>query len=231
MVDEGNWITASEALLRVCGPSPSSSDEKAAKTAIETNLMNGTLLAKPKGGFFYRQAKEYYGSKSEEMSIYLDGIQKTIPSQFWLDANQEGITRNYKYEHNDFSFSSKGLYVKEYSYGKAFDVHFFSVNLPSPFLREHISDINATEQNSSAGECLSTGQGRPREEWWPDFVAELVAYVKEVGIPDGIGHQGQSVVLKEVSDRLVSRGKPEPGRTQTQDTINAVLRRLRSAGN
>lgn len=73
--------------------------------------------------------------------------------------------------------------------------------------------------------------GRRRAEWWPDFVAELVIYVQEVGIPDGIGHQGQSQVFNDVSERLEEREKLLPDRSQTQETINAVLRRLRSAGN
>lgn len=73
--------------------------------------------------------------------------------------------------------------------------------------------------------------GRPLAHWWPDFVAELVAYTVEVGLPDGIGHQGQSEVIKEVCLRLQVRGKAEPSRSQIQDAVNAVLRRMRSAGN
>lgn len=73
--------------------------------------------------------------------------------------------------------------------------------------------------------------GRPLAHWWPDFVAELVAYTVEVGLPDGIGHQGQSEVIKEVCSRLQARGKAEPSRSQIQDAVNALLRRMRSAGN
>ncbi len=73
--------------------------------------------------------------------------------------------------------------------------------------------------------------GRPLADWWPDFVAELVAYTVEVGLPDGVGHQGQSEVIKEVCSRLQVRGKAEPSRSQIQDAVNAVLRRMRSAGN
>jgi hypothetical protein len=74
------------------------------------------------------------------------------------------------------------------------------------------------------------GRGRPLAEWWPDFVAELAAYVSEGLLPDGIGHQGQGEVFSEVSARLVRRDKLPPDRTQTQEAINAVLRRMRSAG-
>lgn len=72
--------------------------------------------------------------------------------------------------------------------------------------------------------------GRPLAAWWPDFVAELVAYTVEVGLPAGIGHQGQSEVIKDVSKRLQERGKEEPSRSQIQEAVNAVLRRMRSAG-
>ena len=73
-------------------------------------------------------------------------------------------------------------------------------------------------------------QGRPLAAWWPDFVAELVAYTVETGLPPGIGHQGQSEVIKDVCSRLLERGKEEPSRSQIQEAVNAVLRRMRLAG-
>jgi hypothetical protein len=76
----------------------------------------------------------------------------------------------------------------------------------------------------------NAGVGRPLADWWPDFVAELVAYAISPGLPPGVGHKGQSQVIKEVSERLQERGKGEPSRTQIQDTVNAVLRRMRLAG-
>jgi hypothetical protein len=70
-------------------------------------------------------------------------------------------------------------------------------------------------------------KGGPRADWWPDFVAELVAYVNDGLLPEGDGHQGQSEVFKEVSKRLAERGKTEPERSRVQETINATLRRMR----
>ena len=84
-----------------------------------------------------------------------------------------------------------------------------------------------SDATSSNGRAV----GRPLADWWPDFVAELVAYTVEVGLPDGVGHQGQSEVIKEVCSRLQVRGKTEPSRSQIQDAVNAVLRRMRLAGN
>lgn len=96
-----------------------------------------------------------------------------------------------------------------------------------PMPCEALIGANAVQSiDSPQGET----RGRPVAEWWPDFVAELAAFASEGMLPPGIGHQGQSNVFKEVSARLVARGLREPDRTQTQDAINAVLRRFRLAG-
>ena len=80
-------------------------------------------------------------------------------------------------------------------------------------------------------DTVSGKGGRPTADWWPDFVAELVAYAKSPGLPPGVAHVGQSQVIKEVCERLAERGKEEPTRTQIQEVVNAVLRRDRLAGN
>jgi len=73
--------------------------------------------------------------------------------------------------------------------------------------------------------------GRRAAKWWPDFAEELAVYLHDFGLPDGHGHDGQSEVVKAVFDRLAAAGKPEPGRSAVQPVINAVLERIRSAGN
>lgn len=80
----------------------------------------------------------------------------------------------------------------------------------------------------------STGQrsgGRPAANWWPDFAEELAVYIHDNGIPDGQGHDGQSALIDAVFARMSQQGKPEPGRGTVQPVLNAVLRRIRSAGN
>lgn len=80
----------------------------------------------------------------------------------------------------------------------------------------------------------STGQrsgGRPAANWWPDFAEELAVYIHEKGIPEGQGHDGQSTLMDAIFARMAEQGKPEPGRGTVQATVNAVLRRIRSAGN
>ena len=73
--------------------------------------------------------------------------------------------------------------------------------------------------------------GRKMSASWPDWVAELVAYVHENGIPEGQGAAGVDVVLKAVADRLAYRGLEGPARSTAQDAVRAVLLRLRGAGN
>lgn len=83
-------------------------------------------------------------------------------------------------------------------------------------------------------ETQSTGQrggGRPAANWWPDFAEELAVYIHENGIPEGHGHEGQSALIDAVFARMAEQGKPEPGRGTVQAVVNAVLRRIRSAGN
>ena len=56
------------------------------------------------------------------------------------------------------------------------------------------------------------GAGRPRSEKWSDWIAELVAYVHDEGIPDGVGTEGQEPVIAAVDSRLIEQreGRAEP---------------------
>lgn len=73
--------------------------------------------------------------------------------------------------------------------------------------------------------------GRPAANWWPDFAEELAVHIHENGIPEGHGHDGQSALIDAVFARMAEQGKLEPGRGTVQPVVNAVLRRIRSAGN
>ncbi len=90
---------------------------------------------------------------------------------------------------------------------------------------------NSGRDTQAAQSTGQRGGGRPAANWWPDFTEELAVYIHENGIPDGQGHDGQSSLIDAVSARLVERGKTEPGRGTVQPVVNAVLRRIRLAGN
>ena len=77
---------------------------------------------------------------------------------------------------------------------------------------------------------VSKGGRRPAN-WWPDFAEELAVYLHENGLPAGQGHEGQSTMIDAIFGRMAGQGKSEPGRGTVQPVVNAVLRRLRSAGN
>ena len=71
--------------------------------------------------------------------------------------------------------------------------------------------------------------GRRMSASWPQWVAEVVAYMHENGIPPGTGAGGVDVVLNTVADRLATRGLDGPARTTSQETMRAILLRLREA--
>jgi hypothetical protein len=70
--------------------------------------------------------------------------------------------------------------------------------------------------------------GRPPSEHWPDFCAELAAYIHEEGLPPGRDTEGADVILKRVLDGLAKRGIAA-SRTTFQPAVQATLRRLRGA--
>lgn len=76
-----------------------------------------------------------------------------------------------------------------------------------------------------------TTGGRSMAATWPDWVAELVSYIHENGIPDGEGAAGVDVMLRAVAEGLALRGIEGPSRTTAQKTMRAVLLRLRAAEN
>lgn len=93
------------------------------------------------------------------------------------------------------------------------------------------SALSASKDDDDDAASKPRSGGRPSAKWWPDFAEELALYVHECGIPDGQGHEGQSEMMEAIFKRLVEAGKPEPGRATVQRVINAVMARIRSAGN
>jgi hypothetical protein len=73
--------------------------------------------------------------------------------------------------------------------------------------------------------------GRPKSENWANWIAELVCYVYEEGIPQGAGAEGQDAMIGAVEERLALRDLESPSRSTVQAAVRAALLRLRSAGN
>lgn len=105
------------------------------------------------------------------------------------------------------------------------------------FLESDIADLMPTTSPRSppvdVTPKVSTGNvaGRRRSENWTPWIAELVAYVHEVGLPAGEAAEGQDVIFEAIDARLIERDLDGLSRTTVQPVIRAVLMRLRQAGN
>lgn len=148
-----------------------------------------------------------------------------IPVLFWQHFQaSESVDRQSDWLAGDFSFTrfgvTRGGFIPSCE-GRVIGLEVGANHLPP--------DINSkTGPVQTAG---TRGGGRTAANWWPDFAEELAVYIHENGLPDGQGHDGQSALIDAVFARMVERGKPEPGRGTVQPVVNAVLRRIRSAGN
>lgn len=155
-----------------------------------------------------------------------------VPGSFWAAFTaSKPVHREWDWLAGDFEFkvfaadgrSGWGNNGRGAAIGLEIDAnHFPQFSWPLP---DSDKDMQAPQ---------STGQrhgGRPAANWWPDFAEELAVYIHENGIPEGQGHDGQSTLIDAVFARMAEQGKPEPGRGTVQTVMNAVLRRIRSAGN
>lgn len=76
-----------------------------------------------------------------------------------------------------------------------------------------------------------TRGGHPKSENWANWIAELVSFVHEQGIPNGSGAEGQDALIGMIEERLAARNLESPSRSTVQAAVRAALLRLRSAGN
>lgn len=156
----------------------------------------------------------------------------TVSGSFWASfAASKPVHKEWDWLAGDFEFkviaadgrSGWGHNGRGAAIGLEVDAnHFPQFSWPLPNGEKDTQVVQATAQR---------GGGRPAANWWPDFAEELAVYVHDNGIPEGQGHDGQSMLIDAVFARLVEQGKPEPGRGTVQAVVNAVLRRIRSAGN
>lgn len=148
-----------------------------------------------------------------------------VPPKFWrYFAKSKAIDRESDWFAGDFSFLLSGVPYRGFVPGC--QGHVIGLEIDSNFL-PMTKYPDESPVPSSGGR---TG-GRSPANWWPDFAEELAVYIHENGLPQGEGHDGQSAVIDAVFSRMVEKGKPEPGRGTVQPVVNAVLRRIRSAGN
>ncbi|NML93053.1 hypothetical protein [Novosphingobium olei] len=153
-----------------------------------------------------------------------------VPLTFWAGfAAAFPIRKEWDWLAGDFEFKVDGKRTGwgENGSGSALGLEVDANQLPH-FSWPRPSDERAGESVPSP---VQRGGGRPAANWWPDFAEELAIYIHETGIPEGQGHDGQSTIIDAVFARMSERKKTEPGRGTVQPVVNAILRRLRSAGN
>lgn len=193
---------------------------RAATDTLVRRLRAGQLPSRASRYEFFEEApfdaNDDEPPQSPETDI--DGYQ-LIPASFWasfaacnhLDSEQDWIAGDFEYNDKSGMFGHEGTVI-----GLEVDENC----LPNSSL----PTIAIQPAESKAG-------GRSPAKWWADFAEELGVYIHENGLPDGEGHEGQSEMLDAIFARMNAQGKQEPGRPTVQPVINAVLRRIRSAGN
>lgn len=136
-----------------------------------------------------------------------------IHKEFWWAKGHAALTQNW--QTGDFE-----TWIDKRYHLRAFGVKF------------HRDDVRrmvpAAFQSSATPEPQRSG-GRSMSRDWPEWVAELVTYIHEEGIPKGEGTRGADGLIEAVASRLEARGATPPSRTTVQEAVNAVLRRLRES--
>lgn len=153
-----------------------------------------------------------------------------LPASFWQELCHSG---EQNWDRGDFKVSARVAFEV-----RARGVFFYGGDLAMlfPWQFGNLKPAKARTP-SAATEPVGTKShekakgGRKPSPSWPQWVAEVVAHIHENGIPDGEGASGVDMMLQAVADRLAERGLDGPARTTSQETMRAVLLRLRGAGN
>ncbi|WP_430419359.1 hypothetical protein [Phenylobacterium sp.] len=136
-----------------------------------------------------------------------------VHKEFWWARGHEALSQNW--HAGDF----------ETWIDKRFHMQAFGVK----FHRDDVRRMAPTAFQTSAPPEPQRSGGRPMSRDWPEWVAELVAFVHEEGVPPGEGTRGADALIDAIDARLESRGVSGPSRSTVQETVNLVLRRLRSS--
>lgn len=139
-----------------------------------------------------------------------------VPVKFWWATGHEALTQNW--ETGDF----------ETWVDRRFHLQAFGVRFHREDIQRMLPGSFAIEPTVTKAEARSSG-GRRMSELWPEWVAELVIQIHDAGVPPGIGSQGADELIATLATRLAERGLEAPSRTTVQETVAAVLRRLREA--
>ncbi len=143
-----------------------------------------------------------------------------LPKVFWWAKGYAAIEQDWPV--GDFA-TSGGPHGGELV--RAFGVRFHRAGL-----EEMLPGAFAIQTSRIADNAPKESGGRRPSQLWPEWIAELVAQVHENGFPAGSGTKGADELINRVADGLARRELEGPSRSTVQETVNAVLRRGRSAG-
>jgi hypothetical protein len=148
-----------------------------------------------------------------------------IPPDFWWAEGQAALTQNWAI--GDFE-----TWIDQKFLVQAFGVKFHRDGLQKMLPDSMKAVTPEPKPPASPNTSVRNGSGgRPRSEYWTDWVAELACLIHEEGLPTGVGSQGADALIARVADRLAQRGLEGPARSTVQPTAIAILRRLRDAEN
>jgi hypothetical protein len=250
--EKAQWVTphdAVEALARLHDLAGKYADYEACLRAAEETIigrLEAGVIATPSPYSSYTP-----GPRGDEFLV--EHKNEIVPSYFWFRWNRALPTRREAdWIAGDFKFDDSDPDDMP-SYGQAFNVRIDARALPwmnsgsaidqSSRIAELEAELaKATIERDGLNKKLEGASapstptsiksgGRKPASWWPDFAEELAVHIYDEGLPAGVETGGQTDMIAAIFARMTERGKDEPSRTQVQPVINAVLRRLRPAGN
>lgn len=229
----GDWIPAREAkemVESICGVGSDDAIKAICRRAVIVIPVQASTWGRTEDPHDYIDRVEYFRDQESDLSHFNRPIYRTAFSEMCgffevLEAtNSDEYFSNIEYanwrtgdfkltvEHDfsDVTLTVIGLQFDKDALTKSFTGMMRTVN-PEPYER-------------TVGK-----RGRPPSPAWPEWIAELVAYIHEHGFPAGEGSQGQETLITSIADRLAERGMESPSRATVQAAVRLVLQRLRHA--
>lgn len=140
-----------------------------------------------------------------------------VAPRFWWAEGHEALEQNWEVGDFETWIDQK---IKFQVFGVRFHRDDLRLMTPTAF----------SEEPAPASIARESG-GRPMSALWPGWVAELAAVLHEEGVPPGAAASGADELIGRIADRLAARGMEGPTRSTVQETVKAVLRRMREAEN
>jgi hypothetical protein len=228
----GDWVTAREAkeiIQKICGVGSDDAIRAICRRAVIVIPVQALTWGRSEDPHDYINRFDYFRGRENDLSHFHRTISCTAFSEICgffevLETAARGGDCS-GIEHANWQTGDFKLTVeRDFS-----DVTFTIIGLQfdKVALRQSFAGVVQTPAPEPL-ERASARKGRPPSPAWPDWIAELVAYIHEHGFPAGEGSQGQEALITAIADRLAERGLESPSRATVQAAARSVLDRLRS---